>query len=207
MAHTVAGLFDTPAQARSAVERIIDAGVPKENIGLACRDVRSRDNAQGVQDLATNTGTGAMVGGLGGLLLGLGALAIPGIGPIVAAGPIAATLAGAGIGAAGGLMVGALRDSGIPEDEAHVYAESVRRGCTLVSVKNVPDSLSARVCDIMDSAGAADIEERADRLRRDGWARFDHRGGPYSGEPMTPAATGRGRARTYTSETSGREVF
>ena len=84
-------------------------------------------------------GIGAAVGGIGGLLAGLGLIAIPGIGPVVAAGWLAATAAGAAggalVGAAAGGLVGALTQAGVPENDAHVYAEGIRRGGTLVTAK------------------------------------------------------------------------
>ena len=91
---------------------------------------------------------GTAVGGGLGLLAGIGALAIPGVGPVVAAGWLVATLAGAGVGAGAGGLLGALTGAGVGEEESHVYAEGVRRGGSLVSVR-VPDGREAEVAALM----------------------------------------------------------
>jgi hypothetical protein len=128
-------------------------------------------------------GAGALVGSIGGLLVGLGALTIPGIGPILAAGPIAAALAGAGVGAAAGGVIGALADLGIPEDEAQHYAEGIRRGGTLVAVKT-DDSASERAMDIMYRHGPIDLEERAAHWRERGWTGWSPSASPYTTEDL-----------------------
>src|SRR5947207_11774476 len=102
---------------------------------------------------ATGAGVGAVVGGLGGLLLGLGALAIPGIGPIIAAGPLVAALGGAAAGAAVGGLIGALTKMGVPEEEAHIYAEGVRRGGTLVTV-TADDANTDTIVSVLNGHGA-----------------------------------------------------
>lgn len=97
-------------------------------------------------DVSRGATTGALFGGAGGLLAGLGLLAIPVLGPVVAAGWLLATATGAGIGAAGGAatggIIGALKNSGHTDEEARVYSEGVRRGSTLVSAK-IPDAMAA----------------------------------------------------------------
>jgi uncharacterized protein (TIGR02271 family) len=122
---------------------------------------------------------GGALGGLAGVLLGLGALAIPGIGPIVAAGPIVAGLTGAGIGAAVGGLVGALVNWGIPEEEAGYYAEGVRRGGTLVAVRT-DESLVEEAVDIMNEYGPVDIERRSDQWRSSGWTGYDANAEAYT---------------------------
>jgi uncharacterized protein (TIGR02271 family) len=121
--------------------------------------------------VAGGAATGAVVGGLGGLLLGLGALAIPGIGPIIAAGPIMSALVGAGVGAAVGGLVGALTEAGVPEEQAGYYAEGVRRGSTLVTVE-VPDHRVDEVVRVMDRFHPIDINQRASNWRQEGWTGF-----------------------------------
>jgi hypothetical protein len=115
---------------------------------------------------------------LGGLLVGLGALAIPGVGPLIAAGPIATTLLGAGVGAAAGGLLGALVDVGVPEDEANYYAEGVRRGGVLVSV-GAEDAMVDRVINILERHNAVDVQRRAEEWQREGWTRFDSTAQPY----------------------------
>jgi uncharacterized protein (TIGR02271 family) len=112
-------------------------------------------------------GVGATVGGLAGLLIGIGAFAIPGVGPIVAAGPIATLLAGVGIGAAAGTLIGALTKLGIPEAHARYYAEGVRRGGTLVTV-TTDDARSSIAADTLARSGAADVQRGNEAWRGQG---------------------------------------
>lgn len=152
---TVAGLFDSYDDAADAVGELEATGIPHADISIVANnssDWYDRDRSDGSdhsdvgEDAAQGAGLGAVVGGVGGLLTGLGVIAIPGVGPVVAAGWLAATaagaLGGAAVGGAAGGMVGALTDSGVPEDDAHLYAEGVRRGGTLVTAK-VDDELAA----------------------------------------------------------------
>jgi hypothetical protein len=114
------------------------------------------------------------VGGLAGVLIGLGALVIPGIGPVIAAGPLAtvlAGLAGAGAGAVAGGVLGALVDLGIPEETAGYYAEGVRRGGTLVSVR-VEDQYTDKALDILNRHNPVDLDERSQQWRREGWTGY-----------------------------------
>jgi hypothetical protein len=103
---------------------------------------------------------GAVVGGAAALLAGIGAIAIPGIGPLVAAGWLVTTLTGAGAGAATGSLIGALTGAGVSHDEAETYNEGVRRGGTLV-VARVEDADSARVESIMDKGSVSWRDRRA----------------------------------------------
>lgn len=105
---------------------------------------------------ATGTATGGVIGAVGGLLVGLGTLAIPGVGPIVAAGPLAAALGGAAIGAATGGLIGALVDAGVPEEYASTYATHVERGHVLLTVRTDAAS-QAQVRDILAHAGALNL--------------------------------------------------
>jgi hypothetical protein len=134
-------LFDDRDDAQDAINALRDAGFEASTISVVARD---RD-VQGT--LAEDTGThageaaatgavaGGVLGGLAGWLVGIGALAIPGVGPIVAAGPLAAAIGGMAIGAAGGGIIGALTGAGIPEDEARYYDEGFRKGGILVTVR------------------------------------------------------------------------
>src|SRR6185312_15680539 len=155
MTTTVTRLYDDYADAERTVRRLEDASVPHSDISIVANNSedwyepggkvdRDRD---GVDDRAEGAGAGAGIGaGLGGaagLLAGLGLLAIPGLGPVVAAGWLAATAVGAAAGAATGGIIGALTEAGVSEEDAHTYAEGVRRGGTLVTAR-VPDSQSDR---------------------------------------------------------------
>jgi hypothetical protein len=136
-------------------------------------------SASGGQRPAKGAVAGAVVGGGAGLAASLAGLAIPGIGPIIAAGPIVATLAGAGTGAVAGGLIGGLVDLGVPETDAEYYAEAVRRGGALVTVR-ADESRAEEAADIMRSRGAVDIERRVERWREQGWERFDAGAQPYT---------------------------
>jgi len=166
--------------ATAVVNDLVNAGFHRNSISIIANDPDKQystyvDRDMSGDDTAKGAGFGALIGGLGGLLVGLGALAIPGIGPVIAAGPIAATLAGAGIGAVTGGIIGALIDLGIPEESAHVYAESVRRGNVLVTAQ-VADNRVEEATRIMERPGLIDIEGEAESWRSSGWKRFDDQG-------------------------------
>src|SRR5687768_12987303 len=156
MAKTVVGLFDSFEQAQNVVQELANNGFQHADISLIANDARgeyAKYRQVGSTESAAAEGAGAgavgggVLGGVLGLLVGVGALAIPGIGPVLAAGPLAAALGtagasalvGAGIGAAAGGIIGALVGAGIPEEDAGFYAEGVRRGGTLVLVKASDD--------------------------------------------------------------------
>ena len=143
-------------------------------------------DADGVDDRAeaagAGAGVGAAIGGTAGLLAGLGLVAIPGVGPVVAAGWLVATAAGALTGAAGGGLIGALTQAGVSEEDAHVYAEGVRRGGTLVTAR-VPDNDRARLQAILDRSGV-DIARRREAYRENGWDRFDEKSQPYTADQV-----------------------
>lgn len=184
MTTTLVALYDDVRTAHQVVDDLHNHNFERDNISLIARDADSRyasytESYEGDNDAAEGAGIGAVIGGIGGLLVGLGALAIPGVGPVVAAGPIVAGLTGAGVGAVAGGIVGALVDMGLPEEEAHHYAEGVRRGGTLVSVQVVDDQVNEAI-DIMESHRPVDINNRATAWRESGWTRFDH-----NREPMT----------------------
>lgn len=146
--------------------------------GFVEREAVVRGASDG-SEVAEGAGIGALIGGLGGLLVGLGALAIPGVGPIIAAGPILTAITGAGLGAVTGGMVGALVDLGIPDAEAQVYAEGVRRGYNMVAVQ-APESRVDQAKLIMDRAGLVDMQQHVGEWREAGWNRFDPDAEPYA---------------------------
>ena len=134
---TLARVYDTYGQAREVVFALEDAGIGPADINLianklACEEVMQAEGASGAPEGA---GFGAAIGGAAGLLASLGVLAIPGLGPVVAAGALAATAVGAAAGAATGGIVGALVKAGVPEEEAHLHCEAVRQGGTMVSAR------------------------------------------------------------------------
>jgi hypothetical protein len=175
---TVSGLFDTYADATKAVHALKDAGLESTDISLIANT--AADLTPEVDPVAKDTAAGAEVGAVlgagGGLLAGLGVLAIPGIGPVVAGGWLIAAamgaLAGAGLGAATGGLIGVLTEGGIPRSDAHVYAEGVRRGGALVTVR-VPESRVDEAVELLAQSGAVDLDERRERFERGGWTAFD----------------------------------
>jgi uncharacterized protein (TIGR02271 family) len=178
---TIVGLYDDIATARRVVEELAAAGFERGDISLVANNQTTGTTTTGAtggngEAVAEGAAGGALVGGalggLGGLLLGLGALAIPGIGPVVAAGPIVAGLTGAGIGAAVGGLTGALVNWGVPEAEAEFYAEGVRRGGTLVAVKS-DESMVKEALAIMNRFGPVDVRERSGMWRSEGWTGFN----------------------------------
>lgn len=189
---TVVGLFDDYTDAESAIRELEAAGVLSTDISVIANNRADRygnypqygvDRGAYAEGSGTGTGAGigAVLGGAAGLLAGIGALAIPGVGPVVAAGALASTLAGAGVGAVVGGLVGALVEAGIPREHADIYAEAVRRGGTLVTVRT-DELLRDRVADILARHSPVDIEERAATWRETGWTRFDERAEPYTDE-------------------------
>jgi uncharacterized protein (TIGR02271 family) len=176
MAKTVVGLLGTAAEAESVVRDLsATCGCDRRDIGLMARGAegeRAVDRGSGSEVASgalKGAGTGAALGGVLGLVAGAASLTIPGIGPLIAAGPIAAALAGAGIGAAAGGLIGALTNVGVPEDEAHYYAEGVRRGGTLVTVHARSDATADCAAEVMRKHGAVDIDEHAAHWKREGW--------------------------------------
>jgi len=176
---TVVGTYDNIQTAYAVANDLINAGFSRADISVVATDPKNEYSAY-VDDrfvdpgdgVATGAGIGAAIGGLGGLLVGLGALAIPGVGPIIAAGPLLAALTGAGVGAVTGGIVGALVDLGIPDEEAHIYSEGLRRGNVLV-IAQVPDASANAVTRIMERPGLVDIHRQADTWRASGWKSFD----------------------------------
>lgn len=182
MAKTVIGLMETPREAESVVRDLTaECGCNRADIGLMARGeqhAQSRGTAttsdEGGSEVGSGAlkgaGTGAAIGGVLGLVAGAASLAIPGVGPIIAAGPIAAALAGAGVGAVAGGVIGALSKMGVPEDEAHYYAEGVKRGGTLITLHARDDRIADCAAQVMQRHGAVDIEQRAVEWKKQGWA-------------------------------------
>jgi uncharacterized protein (TIGR02271 family) len=204
MAKTVVGLFDDRAAAKAAVRELLGEGFTRDDIGIMAkrleneaRDVEveyvEEDGHEQVEDMAKGAGTGAAIGGAAGLLLSLTALAIPGIGPVLAAGPLAALIAGAGVGATAGGLISGLTRLGLDDDDADTYAEGLRRGGTLVSV-NAPDERADRAVASLKRHGAIEIDKRAAEWRNDGWSGFD-RQTTGAATPAPRAAADLSRAR------------
>nr|WP_314086128.1 general stress protein [uncultured Shinella sp.] len=184
MTKTATGLFDDYSDARAAVSALEARGIPSDDISIVSNNVDERQtgDTNAAEGAGTGAGIGAAVGGVGGLLTGLGIMAIPGVGPVVAAGWLAATAAGAAAGAvaggAAGGIIGAMTESGVPEEHAHVYAEGVRRGGTLVTAR-VDESLYPEAEAILRQSNLVDPVERRAAYAEQGWTRFDETLDPY----------------------------
>jgi hypothetical protein len=194
MTVTISRLYDNYSDAQRAVSALESAGVAQTDISIVSNNSdnwfstnkkvdRDRD---GVDDRAeaagTGAGLGAGIGGAAGLLAGLGLLAVPGLGPVVAAGWLAATAVGAAAGAATGGIIGALTQAGVSEEDAHTYAEGVRRGGTLVTAR-VADADRNRLETAM-SASAVNTVTRRQAWQKTGWKTFDPASKPYDAEAI-----------------------
>lgn len=227
MARTISRLFDSHLRALEAISDLESRGVDHGRISLVSNNARNwhdghshRDkiqdagagdfNGDGVNDTAEGARKGAtagsLVGGGAGLLAGLGLLAIPGLGPVVAAGWLvaagtAAVIGAAAGGAAGGLL-GALKEAGHSEEDANVYAEAVRRGDTLVSVKAKDDEAVA-VESVLNGYGGVEAAQRGESYRETGWSRFDPEGAPYSLEDIDRERSLHSEPRTFADSDAG----
>src|ERR1700674_4205176 len=190
MTATISRLFDNYSTAQQAVRDLETAGVPHSDISIVASNAdgwyaadhgtraagvgtpdRIDRNANGIDDRAEGSGAGAgigaLVGGGAGLLAGLGLLAIPGLGPVVAAGWLASTALGAVVGGTAGGLSGALTAAGVSKEDAHVYAEGIRRGGALVTAR-VPDADRAK-CEAILNRASVNIQDRGAAYRKTGW--------------------------------------
>jgi hypothetical protein len=126
------------------------------------RDFAHEHNTKAPEGAATGAGTGGVLGGALGWLVGMGSLAIPGLGPFIAAGPIMAALGGAAAGAALGGVTGALIGMGIPEYEAKQYEGKIKEGNILISVHSEDGTERSRAKTIFEKAGAEDISSTSE---------------------------------------------
>ncbi len=206
---TVAAVFDRYEDAARAVGKLESAGVAHSDISIVSNEAAQRDRYSTTSTgtthdddrtstgAGTGAGTGAALGAGAGLLAGLGLLAIPGLGPVVAAGWLASTLVGAGAGAATGGLLGSLAGAGIDEADAHSYAEAVHRGGTLVTVRASATNHD-RIVDILDDDGTVDLSQRETSWRSEGWTGqytgTGTRGSTGVGDTVRDAASGISRA-------------
>jgi hypothetical protein len=194
MTVTISRLYDSYPDAEKAVRRLEAAGVPHSDISIVANnsdnwwnsDKKPDRDHDGVDDRAEGAGKGAGigagVGGAAGLLAGLGLLAIPGLGPVVAAGWLASTALGAAAGAATGGVVGALTEAGVSEEDAPAYAEGVRRGGTLVTAR-VAETDRARFDAVLDQS-AVNLRDRRAAWQKSGWNNFDPSSKPYGADEV-----------------------
>jgi len=194
MTITISRLYDDYAAASQVIRALEAAGVPHSDISIIASDAENwyagkgkvdRDG-DGVDDraegAATGAGIGAAAGGVAGLLAGLGLMAIPGLGPVVAAGWLAATATVAAAGGVTGGIIGALSQAGIGEDDVHVYAEGVRRGGAVITVR-LPETDRDKVEGILNQS-AVNVWDRGMAYRKSGWKNFDPAAAPYTPEQV-----------------------
>jgi hypothetical protein len=197
MTVTITRLYNSHAEANSVLNALRAANVSERNISVLASnaDEWHRDKTPATypdKDLdgkddrgeaaAAGAGVGAAVGGALGALTGLGLMAIPGVGPLVAAGWLVTTLAGAAAGGATGGVLGALTQAGASPEEAEVYAEALRRGGAVVSVR-AEDAERARIEAILDRS-SVNVSERGAAYRKAGWNRFDPAAAPYTADQV-----------------------
>jgi len=159
----VFGIYRNRQQTENAVDTLISEGFRTADISVllpdnvGTKDFAHEKNTKAPEGAAAGAGTGAVVGGTLGLLAGIGALAIPGLGPFIAAGPIMGALAGAGTGGVVGGLIGAMVGMGIPEYEAKRYEGMIKEGKILLSVHCDSSDWVKRAKDILDRTGAQDV--------------------------------------------------
>jgi hypothetical protein len=210
MNNTIVGLFREVHEANQAVVALEEAGFIPANISILAQDhvidrgELERDYLSFYEDddiyddeemdVAEGAGVGAaggaVIGGLTGLLMGIGTIAIPGIGPVIAAGTLATALtsaaSGAIVGTAAGAVTGgvvaALINLGVPEEDAHFYAEGVKRGGVLVTIQT-DESQTFTAEEIMRRFNALDVDTHSEAWREEGWEYFDETVSPVQDYP------------------------
>lgn len=193
MTKSVFGLAANDEQARRIVDHLLSSGFSSQDISILYPDrnheyasnewqqegvtyentsphtkkgsLTTEKHTKAPEGGVTGAATGGILGGSLGLLAGIGALAIPGVGPFIAAGPLMAALSGSAIGGSLGLLVGALVGSGIPEYEAKKYENGLREGKILISVHTNDDNQINRAKEILKNAGATDISTSTEKVR------------------------------------------
>lgn len=159
----VFAIYNNRSELENGVDRLKTNGFRMSDISLllpqdsGVQEMKHTKSTKAPEGAATGAGTGAVLGGVLGLLVGIGALAIPGVGPFIAAGPIMASLAGLGVGSAVGAVSGALVGLGIPEYEAKRYEGFVKDGGILMSVHVDDSNWADKAKDIIEATGGRDI--------------------------------------------------
>lgn len=199
MTKTITRVYDDYLAAESVVHELESAGLGSSHIGIVASNAegwhkpgsgdvdpkhdKDRDGKDDrAEGAATGGGIGAILGGAAGVAAGLGMIAIPGIGPVVAAGWLAALASGAVGGGVVGGLIGALVESGTSKENAELYAEALRRGGAIVTAK-VADDDFARYCAIMDRT-ALDMAAREHAYRNAGWSGYDPDAPVYGAEEI-----------------------
>lgn len=215
---TVVAVYDSFDVANEAVKALVDDGFARSDIGVAANNATGTYNhlATTAADIVTDRddvsggeggGFGAVVGGITGAVVALSAIVIPGVGPIIAAGPLVALLGGATgavVGGAAGAVTGGVAASlmhlGIPEDDAQHYVESVRRGNALVTVAVTNDDDARTATNVLRRYNPVDVKSRADQWRAGGWQGFDPSAEPYTEEDLVNEQSSYSGERTLRKE-------
>jgi hypothetical protein len=211
---TLVALYRNFTDAQNAVDALVRSGVDRTNISVVANNVTgeygthdySNEDAVTAEDGAA---FGAASGGIIGALAGLGALAIPGIGPVIAAGPLIAALTGGAVGAlagapTGGLVAGLVKTHHMDADDAELYAEGVRRGDTLVTA-HIDDAKVTNARDILNRYNPTDVHGESSTWRQEGWSKFDHAATPYTSSDLETYRTRRSSSAVGTSATYPRK--
>jgi hypothetical protein len=160
---SVFGIYASRSAVQNVLSALKGAGFQNADVSvllpenLGSKEIATEKNTKAPEGAATGAGSGALIGGTLGWLVGIGALAIPGLGPFIAAGPIMAALAGAGVGGAVGGVTGALVGMGVPEYEAKRYEGRLQKGGILMSVHCDTSEEIKRGKEILERTGAEDI--------------------------------------------------
>lgn len=169
MATSVFGLASSETNATEIVRRLKDSGFTENDISVlfpdksGSRDFATENSTKAPEGAAVGAGTGGVLGGTLGLLVGIGALAIPGVGPFIAAGPLLAALSGAAVGAAAGGLTGALIGLGMPEYEAKQYEGKIKAGGILISVHCATGDHVTKAKQILKDCSATDISSGGEK--------------------------------------------
>jgi len=200
---TIVALFDRFEDAKAALGDIVQAGAEREKISLLANHAGAGPaltlnpsyaredlnvDTDGQSGVVTGAEVGIGLGGILGLMATIGTVAIPGIGPLIAIGAWATIAAAAAAGGIVGGIVGAFTDRGVTDADAHLYAEGLKRGGTLVTVV-APDDLVGPITQVFKNHRAVDIEKRSKAWTAEGWVSFDPEGHPLSQTEIDAART------------------
>lgn len=180
MAQMILALYDDLTVARQAAQALVEAGLERNQLSLATSDpdetyaaqleAEAFDEAETVRGGAADGAVaGGAVGGLAGLFLGLAAFSIPGVGPLLFAGPLWTAALGAGAGSAAGSVAGALVEAGVPENEAAYYEEGIRQGHTLLGVNVTGEQEMDKTQSVLTKFGPLEIGAEAEAWQEAGW--------------------------------------
>lgn len=218
MTRTLAGHFANSMEAQAAIDQLERQGFTKDQVSYLAHDGSGRlaNAAPERVESDSNTAKGAALGGVSGLLLGLASLAIPGIGPIVAAGPIAAALAGGAVGAATGGLLGALGDLGLPENDAKHWADLMQSAGGALVLVRVDEENTGPARNILVDHGASDVRLHDAKIGESGpdvslahadHANFGDEGGSSQwGQTVLRADSKKPAERTFSRDRSSKQL-